>query len=52
MHPTTNASRDEIEKEEPEKQEPCSAYDVSVRTLDDLPVLLPTKFDWQLTTIL
>ena len=34
MHATTNASHDEIEEEDPEKQEPCSAYDVNVRTSD------------------
>jgi len=34
MHSTTNDSRDEIEEEEPEKKEPCSAYDVNVRTSD------------------
>jgi len=43
MHATTNTSRVEMEEEEPEKQEPCSANDVNVRTSVDFARALANK---------
>jgi len=43
LHARTNASHDTIEEEEPKMQEPCSAYDVNVRTSDIFACALANK---------